>query len=80
MFTKEEGLWIALHCEDESPTKLKRKFCKVFNVQHICNAVDEICSNTSAEMVNKSIASVLKRAKMCLEVSGGHFQCRKSFV
>ena len=32
MFTKEEGLWIALHCEDESPTKLKRKFCKVFNV------------------------------------------------
>ena len=50
------------------------------SMQQICNAVDEICSNTSAEMVNKSIASVLKRAKMCLDVSGGHFQCRKSFV
>ena len=32
IFTKQERLWIALHCEDESPTKFKRKNCKVFNV------------------------------------------------
>ena len=34
----------------------------------------DYCSlNTPAEMVNKSIASVAKRAEMYLEVSGGHF-------
>jgi len=32
IFTKEEMLWTTLHYEDESPTKLKSKFCKVFNV------------------------------------------------
>ena len=32
MFSAEERLWIALHCENDSPTKLKMKFCKVFNM------------------------------------------------
>ena len=40
------------------------------SLQQIYNAVEEICLNTLAERVNKFIASLAKREKMCLDVSG----------
>ena len=44
------------------------------SIEELTNSVEEFFANCDEDIVRKIVANILKRAKLCVQEKGGHFE------